>query len=340
MGNIKVRDKVVPLWFIVVFLVSGIAVPLLAYVWQSVTVPFEVREPLEILSYPSEFSLFPGETVEFNVTLQNHASTNYSVIFDYQLNDTYYLVNYVKFSEEEYIVVPGLQTLNAWLFVEPNAPPTQASLTINFLRIKPEVPTTTIFEDNFEGYSVSTFPYAGGWELWTKGAGNEYQVIVDSVSVSPSKSLQLRGYPNWVATASKRYTADSSRIGFEVYVRAKESGGARVGFTKWVNLHYITIRVYSGVMFASDGKILLAGYGELEPWVAGEWYKVKQVIDRSDDTCSVWINDVLRASDVALDTNDFPGEYHYNETEAFSLISSYEIIDAYFDDVKIFQYGP
>lgn len=155
--------------------------------------------------------------------------------------------------------------------------------------------------------------------------------------MSPSKSLQLRGFPSWTAVASKRHTADSIRIGFEVYVRAKESGGARVGFTKWVNLHYITIRVYSGVWFTSDGKILLDGYGELEPWVAGEWYKVKQVIDRSDDTCSVWINDVLRASDVALDTNDVPGEYHYNETEAFSLISSYETIDAHFDNAKIFE---
>jgi len=194
-----------------------------------------------------------------------------------------------------------------------------------------------VFEDDFESYDVGTFPYSGGWELWTNGAGNAYQAVVDDVSMSPSKSLQLRGQPSWVATASKRYTTDSIRIGFEVYVRAKESGGARVGFTKWVDLYYIDIRVYSGVLFSSDGKILLDGYGELEPWVAGEWYKVKQVIDRSDDTCSVWINDVLRASDVALDTNDVPGEYHYNETEAFSLISSYETIDAHFDNVKIFE---
>jgi hypothetical protein len=48
----------------------------------------------------------------------------------------------------------------------------------------------------------------------------------------------------------------------------------------------------------------------------------------------------MHASDVDLETNDVPGEYHYNETEAFSLASSYEIIDAYFDDLKIFQYSP
>ncbi len=339
MEGIKARDKVVPLWLIVVFLISGIAVPLLAYLWQSVTIPFEVREPLEIISYPSEFSLFPGETIEFDITLQNHASINYSVMFDYRLDDSYYQANYVRFSDEPYNVTPGLQTLAAWLFVEPNAPPTQASLTINFLRIKPEGPTTTIFEDNFEGYDVGTFPYAGGWELWTNGAGNEYQVIVDSVSVSPSKSLQLRGYPNWIATASKRYTTDSVRVGFEVCVRAEELGGARVGFTKRIAPNLI--RFYSAVAFSSNGKIVLSGYeGELDFWVAGEWYKIKQVIDRSDDTCSVWINDVLRASNVDLKTNDVPGEYHYNETEAFTLASSYKIIDAYFDDVKISQYGP
>ena len=110
------------------------------FAWQSVTIPFEVEEPLEILSYPSEFSLFPGETVEFNITLQNHASTNYSVKFEFQLNDSYYQANYVRFSDEVYNVTSGIQTLPTWFSVEPDAPTTQTSLTISFLRITPFIP--------------------------------------------------------------------------------------------------------------------------------------------------------------------------------------------------------
>jgi len=151
--RIKIADKAVPLWFIVVLLISGIGLSVLAYVWQSVTIPFEVKEPLEILNYTSELSLFPGETQEFNITLQNHASINYSVVFDYQLDDSLYQANYVRFSDETYNVSSGVQTLTTWLFVEPNAPPTQASLTIILLRIKPVTPTIVIYpsDDSFVG---------------------------------------------------------------------------------------------------------------------------------------------------------------------------------------------
>jgi len=134
---IKIAGRAVPLGLIAVLLISGIGVGLLAYVWPSVTIPFEVKEPLEILSYPSGFSLFPGETVEFNVTVKNYASVNYSVVLDYRLDDSYYQTNYVRFSDETFNVGSGVQTLTTWLFVEPNAPPTQALLTIDLLRIKP-----------------------------------------------------------------------------------------------------------------------------------------------------------------------------------------------------------
>ena len=134
---IKIAGRAVPLGLVCVLLISGIGLSLLAYVWSSVTIPFEVKEPLEILSYPSGFSLFPGETVEFNVTVKNHASINYSVMFEYRLNNSDYQTNYVRFSDETFNVGSGVQTLTTWLFVEPNAPPIQASLTIDLLRIKP-----------------------------------------------------------------------------------------------------------------------------------------------------------------------------------------------------------
>jgi len=104
---------------------------LAAYAWQPVDIPVEVKEPIEILDYPSALSLFPGETAEFNITVQNLASVTYFVEFDFHLNDTNYQANYVTFSNQNYTIVPGKQNLVATMTILPNAPPASLLLTIN-----------------------------------------------------------------------------------------------------------------------------------------------------------------------------------------------------------------
>jgi hypothetical protein len=108
---------------------------------SSESIPLEVKEPLEILTYPTSFSLFPGETVEFNVTIQNLASVNYSVALDFTLNDTTYQTEHVKFSNTTYTVTPGEQNINAWLKVAPNAPTGNFLVTITAVRQGEESPT-------------------------------------------------------------------------------------------------------------------------------------------------------------------------------------------------------
>lgn len=134
MKNIKIGEHIIPLWFIVVLLISVIGVVVFAnYFGNRLIIPFEVSEPIEILYYPSELRLFSGETKEFNITVQNYASVNCSVVLDFHLSNTTYQENYVTFSNEIYTVVPGQQNLTAWLVVEPHAPPVDASLTIDLL---------------------------------------------------------------------------------------------------------------------------------------------------------------------------------------------------------------
>jgi hypothetical protein len=93
-------------------------------------IPIEIKDPIEIIDYPSSFSLFLGETQEFNVTLQNIGTMNYSCVLEFILNDTAYQNKYIKFSNEIYTVVPGKQNLLAWLTVSPNAAPASLLLTI------------------------------------------------------------------------------------------------------------------------------------------------------------------------------------------------------------------
>jgi len=115
-------------------MISGIGTVLGSYIWQTLIIPLEVGEPLEILYYPSELSLYPGETEEFNVTVHNSASVNYSIVLSFSLSNRTYQNNYVVFSHRVYTVIAGEQDLTAWLMVKSQAPSISASLTIDFSR--------------------------------------------------------------------------------------------------------------------------------------------------------------------------------------------------------------
>jgi hypothetical protein len=104
------------------------------YTVQPESVSLEVREPLEVL--PSNFglSLFPGETLQFNVTVENHASVSYNASLIFMLNDTSYQDKFVSFSNYIYMIEPGAQTLDAWISVSGTAPAVELELTVNITR--------------------------------------------------------------------------------------------------------------------------------------------------------------------------------------------------------------
>lgn len=146
MKNVTIGKHIIPLWLIIVLLISGIGVGVLAdYVWKTLIISVEVKDPLKILNYPFELSLFPGETKNISIIIQNHASLNYSVILDFHLNDTSYQTQYVTFSNAIYTIFSGQQNITAQLNVKPTAPSTNTSLTVNVRRIG-----EVIFFDDFD----------------------------------------------------------------------------------------------------------------------------------------------------------------------------------------------
>lgn len=71
----KVGQHVVPIWLVAVLLVSVVRSGVLAYyVWRTLNISVEVKEPIGILYYPSEQNLYPGKTKYFNITLEDKAS--------------------------------------------------------------------------------------------------------------------------------------------------------------------------------------------------------------------------------------------------------------------------
>jgi hypothetical protein len=82
--KIRVGKFLVPLWLVAILI--GLAVAAAYYIYI-LTIPLEVKEPLELVSYPNKLSLYPGQTVNFDVVIRNHASINYTVYLDFSLDN-------------------------------------------------------------------------------------------------------------------------------------------------------------------------------------------------------------------------------------------------------------
>jgi hypothetical protein len=184
-------------------------------VWKTLNIPLEVKEPIDILNYPSQFSLYPGESLVFNITVENHASVNYTVTLDFSLNNVTYQNNFVNFSNEVYTVIPGQQNLAAWLSVVSDAPPINESLTIGFSR-------------NAYLYSL-TNGLIGYWKF-DEGSGN---TTFDSSGNGNNGTLENN--PTWV---SGKYGTALDFDGIDDYVAIPDlysTSPSELTASAWIN---------------------------------------------------------------------------------------------------------
>jgi len=173
----KARWRNISFLCLILLLASTVSSGIIAgYSPSSESIPMEVKEPIEISNYPMGFSLFPGETEEFNVTVQNLASVNYSVTLGFRLNDTEYQAEYVTFSNKTYAVIPGEQTLAAWLKVSPQAPNGNFLVTVSAIRGGEEAPTSQP-SPSPELSLAPTLELLGSGARWAAGNGSSALVI-------------------------------------------------------------------------------------------------------------------------------------------------------------------
>ena len=86
------------------------------------------------MAYNSDLSLFPGETLQFSVAVENHASVSYNASLEFSLNDTDYEEKYFTFSNYIYSIAPGRKIIDAWLSVLNTAPAAELELLIDITR--------------------------------------------------------------------------------------------------------------------------------------------------------------------------------------------------------------
>ena len=123
----------------ILLIIAAIACPLAFaatyYLWSSKTVSFSVEEPLSVINFPASIHLRPGENTTIDISIGNSANTDYDVILTITLSDITYQQSYVQVSNYTYTIIPGNNTIQAWVSVSRSAPPSQQQLTIDFLRL-------------------------------------------------------------------------------------------------------------------------------------------------------------------------------------------------------------
>ncbi len=169
----------------------------------------------------------------------------------------------------------------------------------------------TIFSDDFESYTLNTFPSSGGWQLIYNGAGTENQYVDNVHSLSGSQSLRLVGSSCW--SAATYHAIDiPAHVTLEANVFLDDIVGCgcepilaslglyNPGLGGW-GTHF------GAVYFRCDGNIY-AGKSNadrdqdvlLMPYAARTWYKVRLDVDLNARTYSVFIDGVLRGSNIQI----------------------------------------
>ncbi len=243
---LKVGRHVVSLWLVAVIVISLFGSVLGYMVYTTISVPLEVNEPIEIVGYPSQFSLYSGETINFNVTVNNHASLNYSVILNSQLSNSTYQTSYVAFSDLTYAVVPGIQDLAAWLRVASDAPATSVTVTIEAVRTL----VGSWWDPNWQYRKSHVI-------LNATGAGANYAVSITVVNGTGSDSNDIVYVNSSKSDFGDIRFTDNKAVPLDYYVERVYYGA---NATFWVriaeNLSYASQTIY--IYYGSSGAISLS----------------------------------------------------------------------------------
>ncbi len=158
--------------------------------------------------------------------------------------------------------------------------------------------TQILLDDNFENYTVGTFPAAGGWEPYYNALSDPgNNIITDAQSRDGTKSLQLYGshYGMWASNAGHIVTFPK-----EFYIEASMMPSGDVfsssGHTTDIAMLLVTNFGGSGqngvglIQFDKDGNARGAYGVVINNWQPMKWYDFKMKINLDVGTVDYWVN--------------------------------------------------
>ncbi|TFF89389.1 MAG: hypothetical protein EU549_00805, partial [Promethearchaeota archaeon] len=194
--------------------------------------------------------------------------------------------------------------------------------------------TDSIFEDDFETYTVGTFPY--NYELIYDGAGSNYQKITDDYSVSGSQSFTLTGASSWSAVATREFNYDMNHLFLEAQIMSETPSGSTGGNDNNIQVGFWNPDVatwgeyYVLINLRNDGKITLEGGTSvlvLGDYNAFTWYEVKLIVDLEENSVEAYINGALLAETSLVRDS--------TKTTDVAICSGWKGITGYIDDLKV-----
>lgn len=201
-------------------------------------------------------------------------------------------------------------------------------ISLNILQASAQ--ESTIFEDNFESYSVGSFPQPP-WDLVWSGAGSQYQVITDSYYHSFNKSLQLMGSYGNSVVVKRDFSTSSNLIGYEAYMMSSDyAGGGSVAFfnqsaATW-GKYYASVGFLDGAIWGGHDELAQ----KLQNFTSYTWYKIRVVLNTTSRVFNVWIDNVLVGQNLVEQNNP-------NEIASLQFQVGWRSISNYFDDVRVFS---
>jgi hypothetical protein len=282
-------------------------------VWTTLNVPLEVKEPIEILNYPSQLSLYPAESFTFNVTVQNHDSMVHSVTLHFHLSNSSYQTSYVTFSDQIYKVVNGQQNFTAWVKVSPDAPKIITQLSIDFSRGAYYYGLVGYWKLD-EGSGQTVYDSSGnhnngdrlgdgllwGEPKWVDGKYGKaltFDGIWDFVSISDSSSLRVQSFSIgvWVYMTVRPYQAGHSGFPHVCIVNKfhQYNTPAKAGYK--LDFENPTATDDTLVITVGDGVAQrLVQYNSINDLTLDHWHQIVGTYDGS--TAKIYIDGRLKAT--------------------------------------------
>ncbi|MDI6825832.1 MAG: hypothetical protein QMD36_01395 [Candidatus Aenigmarchaeota archaeon] len=201
---------------------------------------------------------------------------------------------------------------------------------------------STIFYEDFESYSVGTIFPRGDWILYVPvGVDPENQRIVDEVSISGTKSLQLQAEEETEAVLLERtFKWSGNLIGYTICVMPTSTRDIVIGTGFWNPYVVACGRVcfWYGYICALTNQNILEHkleWHELQEYEANKWYNVTVLMNTENFKFSVWINGILKGTDF----QEEPDISQFNPIRSM-LIFCGRSKKAYFDDISVFEHPP
>jgi hypothetical protein len=200
-----------------------------------------------------------------------------------------------------------------------------------------EIANYSIFLDDFESYSVNSFP--SNYTLKEPGAGSNFQNITDVYAANGSQSFTLKGNPGFSSSIVYReITYSSKNLAIDAYLMAEtpvssniiKDYNLKIGFYKPSVGTYGEF--YASIGLKSNGNITVEGGVStisLVSYEAFKWQHVELYLNLTENTIKTYVNDT------------YFGQYSLTKnaslTTAIGITSETYSDTGYIDDLSVYS---